>query len=1062
MAELTDFQKKSLAGASTYEGAVGTSVFDDAAKNGKQFNTESPEGGFVQKEEMGIIDSIDAGFTYGREEGASLVGTMQRSIDDAYDPNFRFDEEKEAIIKGFEPVFQDFLLEAESDLEWDSRMASVEQTMRNREKLAQSMGDNPVTTIAAMLSAGILSEENAALMAVPIAGQYMAGVNSLSKIGRGIKMAGDVMNGAVKGKTAAGTAMKAGAIGAGLNGAFGAYNAANLPDYHFSDVLVDIVAGGASVGGLGYLGHKLTMDADMVRTKELATAVQQANHTTVNGGRKGHEVDFEELGREKQGNALWGTNWLATKLSDGARLRNSDNPFIRGLARALVQENRVGGEHVNSVAASSHQKRINSSAMTRYAKATRPLYNEWKRKHGQNTGFWDREAKFHEDVNKAIRNDAFYNQAPKEIQQAADGVRPIYQDLLKQKKDAGVKSADNVEYNRNYVPTEWDSTKTRHFTAEDQFGFKQVAHRLIAPAIQKMNPEWDPMLSRKVASMVLRKINNLEVDEQMVSRLGDMFEDLEELKAAMKADGSFSDDEIKAIFSKPKDTSNPTAGKTKDVNLKKRLEMDYDYSVFLKKADGTDVQVTVSDLLNNNAHDLMQMYSFKAGRHIGLALNGIDGVNGKTFEKILKEAEEWNMKHNNGSQDFADEMKILSEIYDVSLRGADFLSTGRNARAALQAGRNLTYLAYSGFFGVSSIIETANTVGYHGFRNLMKAAPALKGILRDARNGKLKSEELNLIEDALGIGSSGYRGQTTSRMDEVGGMFEATQGRIGQIMAKGREKYAKITGLTPITDFSQRLNMALLRQQWLSGDIPKAMRQGTGLDDAMYKRIKAQVKKHNDGRNLGLSKWDDPEARDAFYDHLAIEIRNNTQETDIGATNRFLRSQVGQSLFQFMSFLVGSNEHQAARLAGRMRGDMKVQGAKVIMAQMMLASLMHISRTYATYSGRSDEREKLKEKLSAQGIILGTLNYTGAFGLMSMLAGIPTKVQNIGHGGLGTSTLNNPTVGYLDNISSLAFDLLENGELDERGYRSLLHSLPGFWNLYTVTGMNMIAKELGN
>lgn len=1061
MAEFTELQKKALQGSETYDGAVGQSLFDDARSNGKEFNPESTV--FEPKKQMSMGESFADSFMASREEGGSIVGTLSRSIEDKYDADWRLTDEHKAVLdQQIEPM-QDFLLEADSEEEWQARLESVELTMNNRAKLAQSLGDNPVTTVIAMLSAGVISEENIALsLGLPALGTLASGVNASYKTVKGLKTLSDVLNYTRRGKTALGTFGRNASVAAGVTTLESGLHMANLPDYDWSDALVDITATSTMVGGIGYVGHRMTQTVDLARTKEIAEAVSSAHRPTYRGGAKGREVDFEELGTPEQGGTLPGTEWLARLVSDGARLRSSRNPVIRGLARALVQENRVNGESVNVVSASSHQKRINDSAMTRFAKATRPMFNEWKRVQGKSASFWDREAEFYEQVNKAIRSDDFYNQSPDSIKKAADGVRPIYEDLLRRKKEAGVRGSENIEYNRNYVPTEWDSVKTKYFTASDQFGFQQIAHRLIAPAIHKMNPEWDPNLARKIASMFLRKVNNLDVDEQMVSRLGDMFDDIDELKKMMQSDASFSDEEIKAVFRAPKDRSNPIKGKTKDVNLKRKLEMDYDFAVDLKKADGTIVKMTVSDLLNNNSHDLMQMYSFKAGRHIGLAMNGLDSINGKSFEKVLKQAEEWEMKNGNGSSDFADELKTLSDIYDVSLRGADFLSTGRTTRGVLQGFRNLTYLAYSGFFGVSSLIESATAVGYLATKNLFTVAPALKGLIRDARTGKLKSEEFDLMADALGIGSHGYRGKASSRIDEVGGMFEATNGRLGHIMNKAREKYAKITGLTPITDMGQRLNMAVLRQQWLNGEIKPAMLMGTGVDDAMYKRIKAQIKAHNDGRNLGLHKWDDAEAREAFYDHVSIEVRNNIQETDIGSTRRAMRGQVGQSLLQFMSFIVGSNEQQLARLAGRARNGMAVESAKVVMGQMFLATIAYLVRTHATYSGRSDERKKLREKLSTQAIILGTLNYTGAFGLLSMVAGIPATIQNVAYGGLGTTTLNNPTTGYLNNITKVVTQLYEQGELDERTWRTVMHSIPAMWNIYTVTGLNILSKDLGN
>ena len=1049
--EFTEYQKKIAEG---YAPTTNLGVTKDAQANGKVFNQEA--GVFEEKESAGMLDSFGEVFSASRQEGMSLVATLQRSISDEIDPNWRLNEEHQATLKELNPALQDFMLEADSENEWQARLESVELTQSNQMKIAEHMGDNPVTSVLAMLSAGLLTEENLALSAgLPLVGTAAGALSAGASTVKTLKTVSDVANMAVKGKTALGTGVKNAGIATGFTGLEGTVHMQHLPGHELSDVITDMAASAVLVGGLGYGGHKLMGEDLPVEVEEVLdvdkTPINEAV-TDVNRGK----TNWEKLGEEEQGKAFWGTNWASKFLSDGARLRNSENKVIRGLARALVQEYRVNGKTTNIVGASQHQKRINTSAMVRFGKATRQHYNEWKRSAGKGLGFMEREDAFYTEVNKAIRSDAYYDQAHPSVRKAADGVRPIYQDLLRQKKTSGVKGSDNVEFDRNYVPTDWDVQKAKNF--KDKFGFQQVATRLFAPAIARMNPEWSPALTRKIASMFAQRISRLDVDSVINGKFSDVFDDMSELRKMMEESSEdFSLEEMESVFK----TQKTDKGSSKDVNLKRRLRMDYDFEVELKAKDGTLQKVSLNDLLNNNAHDLMQSYSFKAGRHIGLARNNIDSIHGDSWEDIVEKAKKYDFE-NGGNGKIEEELAVLKNIYEVGLRGADFLGTDPTTRGWLQGLRNLTYLAYSGFFGASAVIEGGSIIGYHGLRALFGASPAFKEILRTAKTGKLKGEELNYLEDMLGVGSNGFRGATSSRMDELGTMQDLVTTRAGQVAAVAREKYAKFTLLTPITDMLQRLNMSVLREQWIKGEIPKAMRQGSGITDDMYRRIRKQIKQHSKGRELGLKNWTDPKAKEAFEAHLSVEIRANIQETDLGTTNRLMRSQFGQSLLQFMSFLIGSNEMQGARLRGRLSGDMKVAGAKVVMAQMMIASMVHILRSYASSAGRSDERDRLEEKLSAEGIVLGTLNYTGAFGLLSMMAGLPQTVKNMAYGGLGTSTLNNPTIAYLDNISNIVFDLYENGELDERGLRAFLHSIPGLWNIYTVTGLNMISNKVGN
>ena len=1060
--ELTKLQQGVIEGQRSNQNPVYDDFASDVAKNNKVFNEET--GLFEDKSEMGMGESFSQTFSASREEGAALLPLLRRSIDESFDPDFKFTEEVDKEISEFDPVFHEFLYEASSREELDMRLASVQTTMANQKILAESLGDNPITTVLAMLSAGVFTEENAAIALVPILGQAAAGTNALRATGTALTRAGQILNMNVKGKTALGTAGKVGTIGAGYGAVFAGMQLDNIADYDYTDALLEIVIGAGIGGTLGYVGDKAFRHVNNASAQAAASTAAPTNFPRLpapddsGSNYGGPNIDFEAMGAPEQGQNLRGTNWISKIISDGAALRDSENPIIRGLARAMVQDNRINGDAVNTVAASTHQRRIMYSTMNKFTKGVQLEYRKWKKKHGKRFSMMNQH-RFMEDVTRATRDEGFYNTAPEEVKRAADAQAKLYHDLLKMKKEAGVKGADGVEFDRWYAPVEWDSQLAKRKI--DMFGEQQLAHKVIANAIMKANPEWNPMLARKLGAMFLRRVKFIDVDNAVTDNLGDMFEDVELLKQAMVDDGSFSADEIKDVFRPYKEAKRPANTKTKDVNLRQRLRMDYYAEFEVKAKDGTIHKVKAADFLQNDAHDLMQKYAFKAGRHIGMARNGIDNVNGKSFAEIIKEAEAWQVKNGTDSEKFARDLERLQDVM-LALQGGAMKQFGPATTAAMQGVRNLSYLAYSGFFGLSSIIETANIVGYYGLRNTLKVLPAFKEIMRDGKTGKLKGEEMDLMVDALGVGSAGFRGQTSSRVDEVGHMFETTSSRLGVLMDRAREFYGRYTGLTGITDVSQRLALAVIRKQWLSGDIPRAMRQGTGITDDMYRRIKDQINTHKNGRNLGVQNWTDLGAREAFYNHLSIEIRNSIQETDVGSTNRVMRSQLGQTLFQFMSFAFGSHEQQYARMYGRATNGMARRAAITVMGQMMLSTLVGIARVHAGYSGRSDEREKIKEQLEWENLSLLAIQYTGAFGLMSNIAGIPGYIDSIGGGEGATTLVNNPSLGFINNIGRTIHQLAEDGELDERGYRTLLHSVPMLWNVWTASALNEIANELGN
>ena len=94
--------------------------------------------------------------------------------------------------------------------------------------------------------------------------------------------------------------------------------------------------------------------------------------------------------------------------------------------------------------------------------------------------------------------------------------------------------------------------------------------------------------------------------------------------------------------------------RTPDTNMRQRLDMDYETKFH---ADG--LSMSVSDLLNNNMADVVQGYSFKSGRHIGFARNGIDGEGMDTFEQAVIKVEKW------GEENGIDPVKTAQDIEHI-------------------------------------------------------------------------------------------------------------------------------------------------------------------------------------------------------------------------------------------------------------------------------------------------------------------------------------------------------------------------------------------------------------
>ena len=1016
-------------------------IMRQATENGKIFDPNV--NAFIDKpDNFGVMDTVGAF----REEGASLVelAARQMAVDNEYDPEFRFDDRvMKTYFDDTPEQFHDYMFGAESEGSLKQMMEQVAQTQNNQSILAENFGDAPVLSLVAALGAGMLTEENLALAAIPIAGGWLSGVKGLTNVGKNIGTLANAVNKATTGTTKLRTMGKMGVVYGAQGGLESLYASNVLPDYTINDVLIDTAFSAGFAGGMGSFVHKYAKHADDLREHEKAVTV------LAGGDLKDPDIQMsleapqpihapqriDEIDSPEQGKTWFGTQWLSNILSEGAALRSSDNPLVRNLSRILVQDNRVNNKSSTNIqSTSSIQTRITRSSRAKLARVHRPNFNKWR----QSTKYSWASPRAHDEfeglVTKAVRNDSVYANSPKEVQLAADNAREVFKDILDQKKRYRVIGAKETQYDRNYVPTDWDSGKLRAVVKEH--GGTKVS-KVFGQSIAAKNG-WDLAFSVRLSRVFIQKVSSLDTGVT-ANRLEDILEDSTALRKFLIDEG-MTEAEIDVGMG-AKMASSKGDRRVPDTNMRQRLDMDYETKF---TADG--LTMSISEMLNNNMSDVVQSYAFKSGRHIGFARNGIDGDGMDTMEDAIKKIDKYGADNGIDPLKTADDIKMIRQLIK-GLQGSELiedtsLGLKKNKTKGLQMGRNLTYLAYSGYFGMMSVIETANIIAYGGLGVIFKVAPQYKDWLKAARNGEVSNTDMQNIIDATGLGTHGLTGSASTRIDEIGGMVEH--------MDPWWQK---------ATDFLQRFNAAVMRQKWMDGDIPKAMRQDTGITDAMYDRIQVQIKRHGDGKRvMGYDKWDDVEAQDAFTNHVSIEVRNNVQETDLGATNSVLRGQIGSTIGQFLSFAVASQEQQFARMNRRAMNGMGVEAAYVVIGQMLIASLVTTARTHVSSAGRSDQREYLEEHLGPLDIVQNMIGYTGAFGVMGMMTELPDKFQR----GWGSGLVANPLAGYLDGLGHLAHGIFSEGKMTEQEYRSVIHMFPIINQAYTKAGLNAIAAELGD
>jgi len=153
--------------------------------------------------------------------------------------------------------------------------------------------------------------------------------------------------------------------------------------------------------------------------------------------------------------------------------------------------------------------------------------------------------------------------------------------------------------------------------------------------------------------------------------------------------------------------------------------------------------------------------------------------------------------------------------------------------------------------------------------------------------------------------------------------------------------------------------------------------------------------KDNKGKVTSLNgeSWKATEEGTRLFETLMLSARRNVltnvQETSAGSVNRVLRSSLGKTLFQFMSYPIAAAEQQAQRLAVRAgHGDAASVG-KVILAQGMASTLVYLGVVHQRALGMSDEKRKkyLEEAMKPSSIAWGAASYLGSLGVLPMFVG---------------------------------------------------------------------------
>lgn len=530
--------------------------------------------------------------------------------------------------------------------------------------------------------------------------------------------------------------------------------------------------------------------------------------------------------------------------------------------------------------------------------------------------------------------------------------------------------------------------------------------------------------------------------------------DVDDFREMMKVD-NFSDDEIDIML----DALTADAKVKGHKRTKPRMILDESTKVTVMGADGKPFDLKFTDLLEENMENLYDSYVFQVAGATALARNGINTNKvGSSFNTILGKIS------SQSDVTRQKEIQALEFMYDsVTGRLAYKSGMAEDTLAFTRRVREVSFITNMGMSGMAALMELSNVLFEFSFDTILKTVPQFNKLIKKAQDGQLESNIMREMMAVTGVGSDGLVSKVTtmrSRLegDTSGGIEVAGEiTKVDEVLGRGRIFMSIASGLQGVTDILRRGVVLNYATEWSTaakkGNLPFSAitREQLGISDSLASKINTMIRKHatynKDGTldALNLDKWELQDASNVFSLSARRKATQLVQEMNNGSVNGALRSELGKTFFQFLSFPMASMEQQAMRLGVRaMNGDSQ-QVAKILMFSALMGTMMYTSRVYLNSMGRSDQEEYIKRNLASDRLIKGALGQIGAASMFGYIYQLTTGAMD-GNTNALTPAGVSLGVGAAKGLGDI-WDAIGEGELTENELRSLLRIIP-FSSLY--------------
>ena len=607
------------------------------------------------------------------------------------------------------------------------------------------------------------------------------------------------------------------------------------------------------------------------------------------------------------------TAFSRARLDIFAKLNRSQSLGVRELAFDLVKDAiQVDRHQAQAMSASewkSHFKRTFTGAF--HVESRKAAYEA---RVAMKVPLWGKlqfEGEFHSLVSRLTRGDVDVLAQNPDIapmlQKASSAQKLVYQRFLEEAKKAGVKGAEDLDINGQYVNRIWDHTGIRNAILAHG---EEAVHGLLAKAINVPGHVGDVAKAKSFLSTV-RKLEFAPVMQNIQLYAQDMGT----LRRALTEAGNLDESDINGLVDlmfSAKESAGNDAGR--QANLKYRFDLDEKMATTLN----TGV-LRISDLLENDARVLADVYGNSMAGHIGMAKKGI--YSQADFMERLRVISDEGMKNPQwDTKGLGADVKLLQDMYNnvtgKPMSTADFSASARIAATA----RGYTRSVMLGQLGIASMFEMKQAVATLGFKTFLKQMPALSSMFSAMRNGYIPDVQLARdIEHMAGFG--------TEMASNYVRAAEIDEGMFGQMLSRA-EHGANVTshavdilsGNASFTSLTKQLSGMMATQRmhdYATGlrTLTPEMRTrfvGWGVDDDRLDGMLNMLRDHSTAtpghklETVDYERWLElsPHTYEDFQTAMSRMTRDAIQDHDIGETMPFMHSTLGKVFSELKTFFL--------------------------------------------------------------------------------------------------------------------------------------------------------------